>query len=72
LYKKIGYIGRWWDYDECTISCNFATDEYVENHPGNCIGGYVLFDSFTTDENGDIIKSFNIPILKKMDLKLMT
>ncbi len=58
--KKIGYIGRWWDHDHCTTSCNIATDSYVESHPDYCITGYALFDFLTTDENGDVVRYFSL------------
>ncbi|MCK4522388.1 MAG: hypothetical protein KAU20_07485, partial [Nanoarchaeota archaeon] len=57
--EKIGYIGRWWDHDYCTTTCNIG-DEWVEEHPDHCITGYILFDHFTTDGNGNIEKNFSI------------
>ena len=58
--KNIGYIGRWWDYNVCTNTCNIATDAYVESHPDHCILGYVLFDFLTADSNGSAYKEFSL------------
>ena len=57
--SKIGYIGRWWDHDYCTTTCNI-NDAWVESHPDNCIQGYDLFDYFNTDGDGNIIKDFSL------------
>lgn len=47
--EYIGYTGRWWNND---TSAN-VNDTYYENHPGECITGYLVWDFFTADSNGE-------------------
>ena len=56
--ELIGYKGRWTCLD-CSCSgatCNRSDTEY-ENNTSECIGGYLVWDYFTTNENGDAVKT---------------
>lgn len=61
--EYIGYKGRWTCLD-CSCSgsgCNRSDSQYESNshHKGDsseCIGGYIVWDFFTTDSDGDATK----------------
>jgi predicted ribosomally synthesized peptide with SipW-like signal peptide len=55
--EYIGYKGRWTCLN-CSCSgsgCNRGDSDY-ENNNSECIAGYLVWDFFTTDENGDATK----------------
>jgi len=64
LNEKIGYKGRWTCTD-CVCSgagCNRDDSDYLtySDYKGDktqCIAGYLVFDFFTADENGEIVLS---------------
>ena len=56
--EKIGYLGRWWDLNKSDANKNINDDEYEANKDIHCIFGYLVFDYFTTDVNGDVVKDF--------------
>ena len=56
--EKIGYLGRWWDLNKSGANKNINDNEYETNKDTHCIFGYLVFDHFTTDANGDIVKDF--------------
>jgi hypothetical protein len=56
--EKIGYSGRWWDLNKSGANKNINDNEYEANKEIHCIFGYLVFDYFTTDANGDIAKDF--------------
>ncbi len=56
--ERIGYLGRWWDLNKSGANKNINDNEYETNKEIHCIFGYLVFDHFTTDLNGDIVKDF--------------
>jgi hypothetical protein len=56
--ERIGYLGRWWDLNKSGANKNINDNEYEANKDIHCIFGYLVFDHFTTDVNGDIAKDF--------------
>ena len=56
--EMIGYLGRWWDLNKSGDNKNINDNEYEAYKDIHCIIGYLVFDFFTTDSNGDIIKDF--------------
>ncbi len=58
--EYIGYNGRWTCLD-CSCSgatCNRSDTQY-ESNTSECIAGYLVWDFFTADENGNITKDLS-------------
>ena len=56
--EKIGYAGRWWRQQPNPGNSNDADYNAHKDDPNYVYQGYLLFDYFVTDENGNATKEF--------------
>jgi hypothetical protein len=54
--ERIGYLGRWWS----PVAGNVDDAYYVAHKSTEAILGYLLFDFFITDGNGNAMKTFRV------------
>lgn len=58
--EQLGYAGRWWRVQPNPGNSNDADYDNHKEDPGYIYQGYLLFDFFTTDEQGNATLHFSV------------